>query len=98
MPPPSKPRFFPIVIILVVALLVFSPALVKWEPVTRLFNFSPKKQRAARPDAKVWVNKQSGFYHCPGTTFYGKVQPGAYMSQGEALQSGYRPIGDEPCR
>ncbi len=48
--------------------------------------------------AKVWVNKQSGFYHCPGTTFYGKVQPGAYMSQGEALQGGYRPIGNEPCR
>jgi len=98
MPPQSKPPFFPIVIILVVALLVFSPALVKWEPVTRLFNFQPKKPHVARPDAKVWVNKQSGFYYCSDSTFYGKVQPGAYMAQSEALQTGYQPIGKEPCR
>lgn len=97
MPPPSKPPFLPIIIILVVAILVFSPALVKWEPLTRLFRFPAKRPHAARPDAKVWVNRQSGFYYCAGTTFYGKVQPGAYMSQGEALQGGYRPIGNEPC-
>jgi len=98
MPPPSKPKFFPIVMVLVVALLIFSPALVKWEPLVRLFSLPSKKPPAARPGAKVWVNKQSGFYHCPGTTLYGKVQPGVYMSQGEALQSGYRPIGHEPCQ
>ncbi len=98
MPPPGKPRFFPIVILLFVALLIFSPALVKWEPVTRLFSFHPKRPPVARPDAKVWVNKQSGFYYCADSTFYGKVQPGTYMSQGEALQTGYRPIAKEPCR
>ena len=97
MTPPSKPLFFPIVIILVVALLIFSPALVKWEPVARLFRSPIKRHHAARPDAKVWVNRQSGFYYCAGTTFYGKVQPGAYMSQSEAVQGGFRPIGDEPC-
>jgi len=97
MAPPSKPVFFPIVLLLVVALVIFSPALVKWEPVTRLFRSSGRRHQVARPDAKVWVNRASGFYYCPGTSLYGKVQPGAYMSQGEAVQTGFRPIGDEPC-
>ncbi len=98
MPVQKKATLLPMIILLVVALLIFSPALVKWEPLTRLFSFQTKKQSVPKPDAKVWVNKQSGFYYCAGSGLYGKVQPGAYMSQGDAMQTGYRPIGNEPCR
>src|SRR5215831_5111795 len=37
------------------------------------------------PNAKVWVNTDSGVYHCAGTKWYGKTKSGQYMTQKEAL-------------
>ena len=46
---------------------------------------------------KVWVNTNSGVYHCPGTRWYGKTTAGVFMQQREAQQSGYRPAFGKIC-
>jgi hypothetical protein len=46
----------------------------------------------------VWTYKKTGFYYCPDSRFYGKLKPGAYMTQEDALERGYRPVAQDPCR
>lgn len=46
---------------------------------------------------KVWTFKSSGYYYCTDDNYYKSVKPGAFMSQGDALQSGYRSILSEFC-
>jgi len=50
------------------------------------------------PDVQVWVNTNSGVYHCPGTHWYGATKSGVYMKQAEAQQKGYRPAYHRVCR
>ena len=45
----------------------------------------------------VWVNTNSGVYHCPGTRWYGKTKSGLFMSQREAQAKGYRPAYGAVC-
>ena len=40
---------------------------------------------------RVWISTRAGYYYCSGSPDFGKAQPGAVMTQGEALQSGYQP-------
>jgi hypothetical protein len=49
------------------------------------------------PDVKVWVNTNSGVYHCPGTRWYGKTKSGEYMAQKQAQEKGYRPAYGKVC-
>jgi hypothetical protein len=49
------------------------------------------------PNVKVWVNTNSGAYHCPGTRWYGKTHEGEYMTQKEAQNKGYHPANKNPC-
>lgn len=58
----------------------------------------PQKRGEASLNIKVWVNKPTGRYYCPDSRLYGHTESGAYMSQGEALQDGYTPALNEPCR
>lgn len=60
----------------------------------------------ARPDTTqsaesakviVWVNTNSGVYHCPNTRWYGKTKSGRYMTQREAQSKGYRPAYGAVC-
>jgi hypothetical protein len=53
---------------------------------------------AGNGSVRVWANTRSGFYYCPGTKFYGKLTPGKFMIEGEAVQSGYQPSLGETCR
>ena len=46
------------------------------------------------PPVAVWINKRSGFYYCSDSSVYGKLMPGAFMPQPNALQEGYRPAGE----
>jgi hypothetical protein len=46
---------------------------------------------------QVWTSQSSGYYYCTDDEFYKTVQPGAFMTQGDALQSGYRPKIGEFC-
>jgi hypothetical protein len=39
----------------------------------------------------VWASKSSGYYYCTDSPYYKSVQPGAFMTQRDALQSGYQP-------
>jgi hypothetical protein len=87
--------FFPFVL-LVVALVVFYPAL-NLPSVSGLFRPTPKAS-AEKSSIKIWANTRSGFYYCPDSPLYGKLTPGAYMSQGEAIQGGYQPALKQACR
>ena len=52
---------------------------------------------AGNPGVKVWVNTDSGTYHCPGTRWYGKTQEGEYMTQKQAQDKGYHPAASRAC-
>lgn len=54
-------------------------------------------QRQGDPSVSVWVNTDSGVYHCPGTRWYGNTKQGKYMSQGAAQAAGYRPAYGSVC-
>jgi predicted Ser/Thr protein kinase len=56
-----------------------------------------KPLAAENPDVKVWVNTDSGTYHCPGTRWYGKTQAGEYMTQKQARNQGYHPAAKHAC-
>ena len=53
---------------------------------------------SGNPDVTVWVNTNSGVYHCPNTRWYGNTKSGAYMTQSEAQAKGYRPAYGGMCR
>jgi hypothetical protein len=91
-----RTSLFPILVILIVALILFYPAWKKLLPEEWL-RITPKAV-ATKPTVKVWVNKRSGLYYCPESGFYGKLQPGFYATQQEAVQTGYRPAGREACQ
>ena len=54
-------------------------------------------QSAGNPTVKVWVNTNSGVYHCPGTRWYGNTKSGQFMTQREAQSKGYRPAYGAVC-
>ncbi len=47
---------------------------------------------------RVWVNTNSGVYHCPGSRSYGTTRRGEFMQEGEARSRGYRPAYGRACR
>ena len=47
---------------------------------------------------RVWTYQKTGLYYCPDSKFYGTLKPGRYMVQDKALESGYRPAGQQFCR
>jgi hypothetical protein len=53
--------------------------------------------QAGRPDVKVWVNTNSGVYHCPGTRWYGSTKQGEFMTQKKAQDGGNRPAYGKVC-
>jgi serine/threonine protein kinase len=53
---------------------------------------------AGNPSVKVWVNTDSGTYHCAGARWYGKTQAGEYMTQKQAQDKGYHPAASRACR
>jgi eukaryotic-like serine/threonine-protein kinase len=57
-----------------------------------------KPAAIAAGEIKVWVNTDSGTYHCPNTRWYGKTHVGKYMPQKQAQQKGYHPAGKRPCQ
>jgi len=87
--------FFPMVL-LVVVLIIFYPGL-NLPSVTGLLRVPPKAS-TKKSTVKIWANKRSGLYYCPDSKFYGKLSPGAYMSQDEAIKGGYQPAAQEACR
>lgn len=52
----------------------------------------------SRAEIKVWVNTNSGVYHCPGTRYYGNTKSGEYMEESAARAAGHRPAHGATCR
>lgn len=48
-------------------------------------------------DTRVWVNTNSGVYHCPGGQYYGNTKHGEFLSESEAVTRGYRAAYNRPC-
>ncbi|MDR3676968.1 MAG: serine/threonine-protein kinase [Acidobacteriota bacterium] len=57
----------------------------------------PKPAAVENPEARVWVNTNSGTYHCPGTRWYGRTKVGEYMTQKQARAKGYDPAANRAC-
>jgi len=81
--------------------ILFLPPLVeKWGAVDRVDRLPHLNTPtvAAATIVKVWAYKTTGLYYCPDSKLYGKIKPGVYMTQEKALERGYRPAGQDPCR
>src|SRR6188768_2182155 len=37
---------------------------------------------------KVWINKKSGVYHCPGSRYFGNTSAGEYSTERAAVAAG----------
>ena len=48
-------------------------------------------------DVRVWVNTNSGVYHCPGGQYYGNTKKGKYVPESQALAQGNRPAYGQHC-
>jgi hypothetical protein len=64
---------------------------------------APLRQMLSHPtrpkldsSVRVWISKDSGTYYCLGSTLYG-LGSGSYVTQGDALTSGYQPALNEYC-
>jgi hypothetical protein len=47
---------------------------------------------------RVWVNTQSGIYHCQGSQYYRSTGAGELMTEKDAVAAGHRPAGGRDCR
>jgi hypothetical protein len=59
---------------------------------------TPIAETYGNPNVRVWVNTNSGVYHCPGTRWYGNTKVGEYMAQKQAQEKGYRPAYGKFCQ
>lgn len=60
-------------------------------------NTGDSGMRSVDADVSVWVNTNTGVYHCPNTRWYGNTKSGEYMTQREAQAKGYRPAYGAVC-
>ncbi len=79
---------------LALALFAFAPTALA----PRLQFAAAQTSTAGDPNVRVWVNTNSGVYHCPGTRWYGATKQGEYMAQKQAQNKGYRPAYGTSCR
>ena len=63
----------------------------------------PSPARAPLPDASaaskrmVWVNTESGIYHCPNSADWGSTQRGKYVAESAASTAGHTPAAGKRC-
>jgi len=62
------------------------------------FPTRPIKETITNPLALVWVNSNSGIYHCPRTRWWGRTKEGEFMSEGQAQMRGNRPAYGSICK
>jgi len=51
----------------------------------------------ATADTRVWLDANTGTYHCPGSLAYGSDRRGSYVSETAAISQGYRAAQGQPC-
>jgi hypothetical protein len=85
-------------VLLLFCFVIFFPSLNYLQPVARLRAAARRTRVVREQDVRVWIVKRSGFYYCSDSKIFGKLRPGAYMRQSEALQRGYQPFLGSACR
>jgi hypothetical protein len=55
----------------------------------------PFASNAAR--RMVWVNTESGVYHCPNSADWGATRRGRYLTESDASASGHKPAAGKNC-
>ena len=45
----------------------------------------------------VWLNTESGVYHCPNTSEWGATRRGRYVTEYDASASGHKPAAGKKC-
>ena len=55
----------------------------------------PFASNAAR--RMVWVNTESGVYHCPNSADWGATRRGRYLTESDASASGHKPAAGKTC-
>jgi endonuclease YncB( thermonuclease family) len=58
---------------------------------------SPSIKADSLQSVTVWVNTNSGVYHCSGTRWYGTTAAGQFMAEAAAQIAGFRPAYGQPC-
>jgi hypothetical protein len=74
--------------------VLFFAAFARIYTASPAFAAPPQRQNK---EIKVWVNTNSGVYHCPGTRWYGNTKRGKYEGECEAINSGNRPAYGKAC-
>lgn len=85
----------PTTLVLIIVLLSLMACGSYAQPVFNRDRRVPVQSSAA--NVIVWVNTNSGVYHCPNTRWYGKTKSGRFMTQREAQSKGYRPAYGAVC-
>ena len=85
-------------ILAVLALIYLQRTGIAWMPHLRMPHLPTRRSEKASLKIRVWVNRSTGIYYCPDSATYGRSEPGVYMAQGEAVQTGYTPALGEPCQ
>jgi len=84
--------------LLLVFICLVLPSLVeRWRSVGQIAGLEAPTVTAATL-FRVWTVRKTGWYYCPDSTLYGKLKPGAYMTEEKAQERGYRPAGGDACR
>lgn len=78
----------------IATMLLFAPSLSTSLSVRALALAAVDERKS---EVKVWVNTQSGVYHCPGTRWYGATKRGKFMGECEARKDGFRPAYGRTC-
>lgn len=73
------------------------PVLTPTSALTPIPELTPVPTPPPSAVVMVWVNTNSGVYHCPNTRWYGNTKSGRFMTQDEAQAKGYRPAYGAKC-
>lgn len=58
---------------------------------------TPRHERHANPQLRVWADTHTGLYYCPGDNGYRRRSRGEFMSQKEAQSNYFQPASGAAC-
>ena len=58
---------------------------------------APLPDTATATKRMVWVNTESGVYHCPNSSDWGMTRRGRYLTEANASATGHKPAAGKKC-